>query len=115
MPGYCAPWPGKTNAVFIMRFLIDPSRACNPQFRELRFNNAIHIVLAELVCNPDSVLNGVRVRAAVANDRDSLHAEQWSSAILGIIETMLELTEGILREDRADFRRKRFLKLLFQH
>src|SRR5439155_15974148 len=85
------------------------------QLCEFCFNDVIHLMSAELVCYADSVLDCVCVRTPVANDRNSLDAQEGSTAVFGVIETMLELPEGILREDGADFRRERLLQFLLEH
>src|SRR5262245_44671210 len=65
IPMYCAPWPGKTNAIFIIRVaapeLSRPRSLCDPEFIELGFNDVVHVVLTEIVRDTDGVLDGVGI------------------------------------------------------
>src|SRR5215471_5797453 len=65
IPAYCAPWPGKTNAIFIIRVaareLSRPRRLCDPEFIELGLNDVVHVVLTEIVRNTDGVLDCVGI------------------------------------------------------
>src|ERR1051326_160855 len=54
----------------------------NPQFRELRFDIAIDVVFAELVCDANRVFDRVRIRAAMANDGYSVdRSEEHTSEL----------------------------------
>ena len=47
---------------------------------------------------------GLLVRGAVADDADAADAEQRGAAVLGVVEALLEVVEGLAREQRADLR-----------
>src|SRR5262245_43586023 len=130
MPAYCAPWPGKMKAVFMMvnlcrglhglRGLFErhPSRPrapAQPEFRELFLDHIVHVVFAELARDAYGVLDCVCVGSAVTHDGDSLDAQQRGSAELRIIQTALEGAECVLREDRPDLCRERPMQFLPEH
>ena len=49
----------------------------------------------------DGVLDGVGVRRAVADDADALHAQQRRAAIFGVIQALLEVGEGLARQQKS--------------
>ena len=88
---------------------VAPAASRQSEFREFRFDGVIHVVFAELVGHADGVLDRVGIGSAVTNDGNSLDAEQWRAAVLGIIQPALEIAKRILRKDGADLCGESFL------
>src|SRR5262245_22468460 len=86
-----------------------------PKLRELFLDRVVHVVFAELVCHANRVLYCVRIGTPMADDRDSLDAEQRCSSEFRIVQATLERAERILREDGADLCRKRAMQFLSKH
>src|SRR5690242_7764066 len=87
----------------------------NPQLRELRFDIAIHVVFAEVVCDANGILDRIRIGAAMTNDSYSVDTQQRRSAILRIIETAPKRAECFLREDVSDLGGESLLQFLAEH
>src|SRR5438046_2771178 len=87
----------------------------NAQFRDLRFDDAVHIVLAELVSHPDGILDGIGVGTPMANNGDSFQAKQRGAAVFGIVQAPLELAECLLGKDVSDLCRESLLQFLAEH
>ena len=74
----------------------------------------IDVSLGELSGDADAVHDGALVGAAMADDADAAHAEQRSSAVLGVVDALLEVVKGLAAEQRAHLRRDRGLQALAQ-
>ena len=98
-----------------MELLSHSCRFRDAEFRELGFNDVIHFVFAAIVGDPDRVLDGIRIRPAMANDRNSLDAKQRSAAIFRIIKPPAKRAECLLSENVSDFRGNRLLQFLPEH
>ncbi len=68
------------------------------------FDAGVDLGLGELGGDADAVHDRLLVRRAVADDADAAHAEQRRAAVLGVVEALLEVVEGLAREQRADLR-----------
>ena len=68
------------------------------------FDGGVDLGLSELGGYADAVHDGFFVRGAVADDADSADAEQWGSAVLGVVEALFEVVEGSAGEECADLR-----------
>src|SRR5689334_20252812 len=58
------------------------------------FDPLVDFAARKLRGDTNGVLNGVRIRPAVADDAAAAHAEQRSAAVLRVIEALLESDEG---------------------
>src|SRR3990172_7300462 len=109
-------WPGPYRRTAIPGREIPTQLSCSTngfreaEFVEFRFDILIHVVLAEFVRDPDGILDGIRLGAAMADNRDSLHAKQRRAAVFGIIQPAPELLKSLLSEDVADLRGKRLFQ-----
>src|SRR5690348_11301532 len=56
----------------------------------------------ELSGHANSVLDGVGVGGAMADDGNALDAQQRSAAVLGVVEALLEVFEGAAGEQEPD-------------
>src|SRR5436305_7552592 len=63
----------------------------------------------------DGILDGVRVRRAMADDGYAFQPKQRRASVLGVIEPSLEVVEGFPREQIADLARDGLLQRLFHH
>src|SRR5262245_66510411 len=93
-------------------------RSCapgQPEFQEFLFNDIVHVVLAELARDSNSILDRVGIGSSMADDRDPLDTEQWRSSELGVIQSAFERAERVLCEDRADLGRQCPVQLLAKH
>ena len=68
----------------------------------------------ETSCHTDGIFDGIRVRAAVANDGHAAHAQQRGAPIFGIVDALAKLCVSAAREHvahlRSDGAFKRFLQ-----
>ena len=73
---------------------------------QLSFDSAID--LPETIGARDSnrISNSFGVRPAVTYDRYALYAQQWSSAVFGVVESLLKFLKGRPGQHRARFRLK---------
>src|SRR5581483_11660730 len=69
------------------------------------FDALIDLALGKLGGHPDRVADRVGVGAPVTDDADAADAEQGRSAVLRIIETLLEILECGARDGVADLSR----------
>src|ERR1700733_15689110 len=70
---------------------------------------------AEFAGHAYGVFNGVRVRAAVRDDRDSSNTQERSATRFRRIGALAKIVEGLLGQSVADLRFQRALDGFFQH
>ena len=70
---------------------------------QLGFDPFVDVLPGQLGGYADGVLDGVGVGAAVGNDADAFDAEEGSAAVLGIVETFLEVVESRAGQHVANF------------
>src|SRR5205085_9966593 len=71
------------------------------QLEHLGADLLVDAVAREVVCHAHGVLDGLCVRAAVADDASALHAQQRRAAVFRVIPPLLQATEGAPRQGRA--------------
>src|ERR1700682_2533176 len=75
----------------------------------------VDFAIGQLSRDPDSILDGVRIRTAVSDDADTLYAQQRSAAVLGIIQPLPELLKSSAREHISDLARDGGFQGIAQH
>ena len=71
-------------------------------FEESGFDFLIDTPFVDFAGNPDGVLDGVGVRATVADDADAFDAEEGSAAVFGVVDSLAEVLEGSTRKSVAE-------------
>src|SRR5208283_1779619 len=65
-------------------------------------NGAVELAVGELHGHSHRVLDGVRIGRPMADDAYTLNTQQRRAAVLGIVEALLEIGEGLAREQKSD-------------
>ena len=114
MPAACEPWPGKRNASPGMRCAMSGSvqmaysrrasysaAACVARRLDLLLDLLVEAGAGKFRGHANRVLDGGAVGRAVTDDGDALESEQRRSAVLGVVEALLEVLEGRTRQQIA--------------
>src|ERR1051325_3606489 len=74
----------------------------------------VHLLFNRLGRDAQRILDRQRRARAVGDDADSIHAEQWTAAVLLVIGFVTNRAKRILRQKRAQFSHRRSRKLVFE-
>src|SRR5262249_24387655 len=116
MPAFCAPCPGKMNAMLTMSIWSLSAGPCPPEARvgDVLLHPLDEPLRREAVRHRDGVAHGLRARSSVADDGHAGDAEQRRAAVLRVVHARAEVPHGPPRQQRADARRDRARQLLFE-
>src|SRR6185312_4243511 len=74
----------------------------------------VDVSLGELSGYADAIHNGALVGAAMADDAHTTHSQQRSSAVLGVVDALLEVVKRLAAQQRAHLRRDSGLETFAQ-
>src|SRR5579859_1485548 len=116
MPGYCDAWPGNTNATFPMSSTSASWHAkaslARAACEQLLLNLLIHVGPGKARRDANRIFHGIGVRTAMADHANAAHSEQRRTAILGVINLLLQPTKRALRQHSRELRNQRTLQRL---
>src|SRR5260370_23554318 len=105
IPGYCEACPGNTNATLpILNSSLEPSDE-DARGRELLFDFLVHAGAGQPRGHADGVFHGVGVRTSMPNHANAAHTQQRRSAVLRVVNGLLQPLEGPLGEQRTHLRK----------
>src|SRR5215471_7240277 len=75
----------------------------------------VHVLLDRIPRRANSVFDGLRVRTAMGNDRDTVKPDEGRAPIFGIVQTAVGVSEGLPSHEITQTTREIFLKSAFQN
>src|SRR5260370_10779863 len=110
MPGYCEACPGNTNATLpILNSSLEPSDE-DGRGRELLFDFLVHARAGQPRGHAYGVFHGIGVRTPMPDHANAAHTQQRRSAVLPVVNGLLQPLESPLRKHRTNLGHQRTLQ-----